>query len=118
MPYSGTPIRWGIGDFFLVWVGGFLLSVVGAVVGAGISGDTAGEVGGLTVALALGGQFFGYFGGLWLVSKYKGQNSLARDFGLVARTKYLWAIIAGAALQLVLGAMVYPLVQLAGEGKQ
>jgi membrane protease YdiL (CAAX protease family) len=48
----------------------------------------------------------------------KGRGSLAADFGVAARMNAVLFIAAGSVLQLFLGALVYPLVQLVDNEKQ
>ena len=63
VPAPGAPVvAWGLGDFVWIYFAGIVAAVVlRASVGFAITGDTAGHPGALTTALALFGQFGGWF---------------------------------------------------------
>ena len=112
-------MRWGIGDFFIVYVAGLIVGLIGGSIGAVASGQVAGEPSNAaTVAGSIGGMYVGYAATLVAISRTKGLGSLAADFGARVRVQYWWALFAGAALQMVLGAFVYPLVWLVDDEKQ
>lgn len=112
-------MRWGIGDFFLVYGAGFLASAVGLTIGIAISGQKQGDDStAVTLACALGAMYAAYAGALVLVSKYKGRGSLFLDFGVAVRAKYWWALIAGFGLQFALALLVLPLISLVDNEKQ
>jgi membrane protease YdiL (CAAX protease family) len=108
-------VRWGLGDFFWIYFAGVVAGVLLASVGYGISGDPSGDPGALTTGLAVGGQFGGWVAGLVLVSRRKGRGSLRADFGFVVRARDGWYLVAGIGLEIALGLMVLPIVDLADE---
>jgi membrane protease YdiL (CAAX protease family) len=111
-------VRWGLGDFFWVYLTGFVAAFVGASIGYGISGDKAGHAGALTIGLALVGQFGGWVVGLVWVSRRKGRGSLRADFGLVVHARDLWAVPAGIGLEIALALMVFPISDLVQNQRQ
>lgn len=112
-------MRWGIGDFFIVYLAGFFASAVGLLVGIAISGQQEGDSAtATTLACALGAMYGAYGLALVLVSKYKGRGSLYLDFGLAVRAKYWWALVVGFGLQFALGLLVLPLISLVDNEKQ
>ncbi|MDQ1467015.1 MAG: protease family protein [Actinomycetota bacterium] len=111
-------MRWGLGDFFWVYLTGFVAAFVGASIGYGISGDKAGHAGALTIGLALVGQFGGWVVGLVWVSRRKGRGSLRADFGLVVHPRDLWAVPAGIGLEIALALMVFPISNLVQNQRQ
>jgi membrane protease YdiL (CAAX protease family) len=111
-------VRWGLGDFFWVYLTGFVAAFVGASIGYGISGDKAGHAGALTIGLALVGQFGGWVVGLVWVSRRKGRGSLRADFGLVVHPRDLWAVPAGIGLEIALALMVFPISNLVQNQRQ
>ena len=115
---GGTRVRWGIGDFFWIYFAGLLASIVGGAVGVGIAGDTPGHTSGLTIALSAGALYATWIGTVVFVSRTKGRGSLTSDFGLTVRASRSWVLLVGAALQVLLGALVLPLVNLVHNEKQ
>lgn len=112
-------MRWGIGDFFIVYFAGFFASAVGLTIGIALSDQKAGDPStAVTLACALGAMYGAYAVALVLVSKYKGRGSLSLDFGVAVRARYWWALIVGFGLQFVLGALVFPLMSLVDNEKQ
>jgi len=111
-------VRWGLGDFFSVYLTGIVASFVLAAVGYGLSGDKAGHAGALTIGLALLGQFGGWIVALAWVSRRKGRGSLRADFGLVVHPRDLWAIPAGIGLEIALALMVFPISDLVQNQRQ
>lgn len=112
-------MRWGIGDFFIVYFAGFFASAVGLVVGIALSGQEQGDPStAVTLGCAVGAMYGAYAVALVLISKYKGRGSLFLDFGVAVRAKYWWALVAGFGLQFALGALVLPLISLVDNEKQ
>jgi uncharacterized protein len=111
-------VRWGLGDFFSVYLMGIVASFVLAAVGYGLSGDKAGHAGALTIGLALLGQFGGWIAALAWVSRRKGRGSLRADFGLVVHPRDLWAIPAGIGLEIALALMIFPISDLVQNQRQ
>ena len=111
-------VTWGLGDFFSVYVAGFVAGYVLAGVGYGISGDKAGHAGALTIGLALLGQFGGWVVGLVIVSRRKGRGSLRADFGLVVHVRDLGLILVGIGLEIALAVMVLPIADIVNNQRQ
>jgi membrane protease YdiL (CAAX protease family) len=111
-------VRWGIGDVIWIYVAGLLASIVGFAVGYAITGDTPDHTSATTLALGSGAMYAAWAVGFVYVSRTKGRGSLAADFGVSVRMSAAIFVVAGSALQLVLGALVYPLVQLVDNEKQ
>jgi membrane protease YdiL (CAAX protease family) len=111
-------VRWGLGDFFWIYLVGLVAGVLLASLGYGISGDQSGDPGALTTGLALLGQFGGWVVGLVWVSHRKGRGSLRSDFGLVVRLRDGWFLVAGVGLEIALGVLVIPIVNLANNEHQ
>jgi membrane protease YdiL (CAAX protease family) len=111
-------VRWGIGDFIAIYVAGLLASVVGFSIGISITGDTTNHYSGLTYALGFLGQYGAWGAGLVYASRRKGLGALAADFGVRLEVGRMWALVAGVALQFLLGALVLPLVHLVNDQKQ
>jgi membrane protease YdiL (CAAX protease family) len=109
--------RWGIGDFFSVFAVGFLMGAVGAAIGAAITGDTNGHLGALTTALAVLGQFGGWFIGVAYVARTKGR-SLRRDFGFTLDIADWWAVFAGLGVFLVSSVILVPIVDMVNRHQQ
>jgi uncharacterized protein len=117
-PARHPGVRWGLGDFFSVYLMGIVASFVLAAVGYGLSGDKAGHAGALTIGLALLGQFGGWIAALAWVSRRKGRGSLRADFGLVVHPRDLWAIPAGIGLEIALALMIFPISDLVQNQRQ
>jgi membrane protease YdiL (CAAX protease family) len=111
---GATAVRWGIGDFFWIYFAGIAVSIVGSVVGVGITGDDASEPGALTLALTGFGQFGGWVAAAAAVTHFKGR-SLRADFGLTLQIRDWWAVFAGMGLFLAATLTVLPLVELADD---
>lgn len=107
-------MRWGLGDFVWIYIGGILLSVFTATVGIAISGDKNGHIGALTTALGALGQFGGWFGGIAYIAHAKGR-SLRDDFGFRVDIRDWWAVFAGIGLFVVGSLAILPLVDLVNE---
>jgi membrane protease YdiL (CAAX protease family) len=117
-PARHSGVSWGLGDFFSVYLAGFVASYVLASVGFGISGDKAGHAGALTIGLALFGQFGGWVIGLVVVSRRKGRGTLRGDFGLVVHARDVWLVVAGIGLEIALALMVLPISDLVQNQRQ
>jgi hypothetical protein len=111
------PPRWGLGDFFWIYVAGIGASVVAGSVGLALTGDTSGHIGALTTALSTLGQFGTWFGCVLLVARMKG-TSARHDFGLKIRARDWWVVFAGIGVFLVATVMILPLVNLANAHQQ
>lgn len=109
-----SPARWGLGDFFWVYVAGLVVSVVFASIGVAITGDNNGNTGALTVGLSVLGQFGGWFASIAAVAHFKGR-SLRQDFGLRLDVRDWWAPFAGIGLFLAGTALIVPLHALVDE---
>lgn len=122
VPASGPfppskPPRWGLGDFFWIYVAGIVASVVAGSVGLALTGDTSGHIGALTTALSTLGQFGTWFGCVLLVARMKG-TSARQDFGLRVRARDWWVIFAGIGIFLAATVLILPLVHLANAHQQ
>jgi membrane protease YdiL (CAAX protease family) len=103
----------------LVYLAGLLGALVTLVVAVPIAGVDAGEDVPLGVsAVAFAGQFLATFAALVAVSRAKGRGTLRADFGLDLRRADAWAVLTGLGLQVGLGLLVHPLVELAGGQEQ
>jgi uncharacterized protein len=113
---AGRPVvTWGIGDFCWVYFAGLLAGLVLATIGYGLTGDQATHPGAITDGLAFLGQFGGWIAGLVLVSRRKGLGSLRADFGLVVYARQAWVILVGVGLEIVLGALIFPITNLVNQ---
>jgi membrane protease YdiL (CAAX protease family) len=111
-------VRWGIGDAIWIYVAGVVASVIGFSIGYALTGDTTDHLSATTLALGSGTQYAAWAVGFLYVSRVKGRGSLVDDFGVTVRMHAALYVFAGAALQLVLGAFVLPLVHLVDNEKQ
>jgi membrane protease YdiL (CAAX protease family) len=113
--------RWRFSDFLLVWLAGFVTSMIGTFVGVAVG------VGGPLDDLALGQidpelmfwvmlptQFFGMLLALAWVSQRRGTGNLADDFGLTIHLRDAGFIILGMLLLLSLAYALLPLAELLG----
>lgn len=113
---SGVPvIRWGIGDVIIgltLWVlGGIVAVVVLVALGDEATALTDLSLGALTVSLVSG--WFGLLGWPVIATRWKGQRSLALDFGLSIRPVDLGWGALGAVVALgvsFVGAVVWTLL--------
>jgi hypothetical protein len=110
-------VRWGLGDFVWIYFAGVVAGVLLASIGYGISGDPSGDPGALTTAFALFGQFGGWVAGLVWVSRRKGRGSLRADFGLALRVRDAWFVVAGVGIEIALGLLILPLVDLVNQNQ-
>jgi membrane protease YdiL (CAAX protease family) len=111
-------VSWGLGDFFLVYLFGFVAAILLATVGYGVTGDKSGDPGALTTGLSLLGQFGGWIVALVWVSRRKGRDSLRADFGLAVHARDLGLILVGIALEIVLALSVFPISNLVDNQRQ
>jgi membrane protease YdiL (CAAX protease family) len=112
VPVERPGVTWGIGDFFIVYFGGIVAGLVLATIGFAISGDKSTDPGALTNGLSFLGQFGGWVALMVMVSRRKGQGSLAADFGLTVHRRDAWVIAAGVGLEIALTILILPLVNL------
>jgi uncharacterized protein len=118
-PGATHAVRWGLGDAAWIYPAGLGAAIFLATIGTLIEGTKAGQdPGALTTALNFVGQFGVWVIGLVFISHRKGRGSLRLDFGFVAHARHVWGLVAGIALSVVLGLMVYPLVSLAHHERQ
>ncbi len=111
-PFPGTTrLRWGLGDFFWIYVAGIVASVVGVSVGFAITGDTSDHTGAITTALSTFAQFGTWFGCVVFIAHSKGR-SVRRDFGLTLQRRDWWAPFAGIGLFVIGSVMIQPLVNI------
>ena len=104
-PVDDRPlIRWGMGDVLiglLLWlVGGIIASVIVVItVGGGTGSSTdLSELGLGAIAVSLVAGWPGFVGWPIMASWFKGQRSLARDFGLRIRFVDVgWGVLGGVA---------------------
>lgn len=121
--YAPTPvIRWGIGDvllgLLLYLVGGVVSVMVLVAVGVIDASEVAeeGALGDLSVwavAISLLGGWIGFVGWPAVATWWKGQRSLALDFGLAIRwIDVAWGLAGGVAAVIVaaLGGLVWRVV--------
>ena len=99
--YGPQPvIRWGIGDIFwgllLYLVGGVLAALVVIASGGVESDGSIGELSPALVAVSLLGGWLGFVGWPVVATYWKGQRSLAKDFGLEIRWVDVgWGVLGG-----------------------
>jgi membrane protease YdiL (CAAX protease family) len=120
-PLSAPPShRWRFSDFLLVWLAGFVTSLIGTFIGiaVGMGGTleelTAGIPPDLLFWVALPAQFFGMLLALAWVSQRRGSGSLANDFGMTIRMRDAAYLVLGMLLLLALGLAITPLAELLG----
>ena len=118
VPVERPGVTWGLGDFFIVYFGGIIAGLVLASIGFGITHDSSTDPGALTNGLSFLGQFGGWVALMVLVSRRKGRGSLQADFGLTVHRRDSWMIAAGIGLEIGLGLLILPLVNLAGDKHQ
>lgn len=121
---EGLPpvIRWGMGDVLiglLLWLLGGILATVVVIVSSGSSevGDLADlGLGAIVVSLVAGWP--GFLGWPAIATRFKGQRSLALDFGLRIRPADLgWGVLGGlgALLLSVIAGVVWTVLSDAPE---
>ncbi|MBM3674081.1 MAG: CPBP family intramembrane metalloprotease [Actinobacteria bacterium] len=114
-PGPGCPVRWGLGDAALVWLGGLVAATVAASISLALrdrSADLAPDAVDLVVGLVA--QNLAILGGLVLVSRRRGLGSLRADFGLALHPRdWLW-LPCGVLLQVVGSGLIELLDRVAG----
>lgn len=112
-------VRWGLGDFFAVYLVAILLAApLAQGIALGVTGDPLDDPGAAVVAATFAAQFGAFFVGVWLVSRAKGSGSLRHDFGFGVSTSDWWVPLLGMGLFVVSILFVLPLVSLAGNENQ
>jgi membrane protease YdiL (CAAX protease family) len=115
------PPRWGIGDIFIglaLWLVASILFVIPGIVAssADLAGGEEPQITGLWSVLALVGSWVGFVGWLFVVSRWKGTASFARDFGF--RFRWIDPLIGfavGFATLIVTGVISAAIAAAAGE---
>lgn len=124
-PISGIRrVRWGMGDFFWVFVGGFGVAVVVSSLAIGLAGWDAGDLtdNQTTLLSGIGGiaQYGAFWGLLAAILRRKG-GGLVHDLG-VTTDREIGPIIgwffAGAALQFAIGIGLLPITSLRDNDTQ
>lgn len=117
-----SVIRWGMGDVFwgllLYVLGGLVASVVLVATGAidlNAVADTGktGELSVAAVAVTVAAGWLGFVGWPIVVTYFKGQRSLARDFGLEIRWIDVgWGVLGGVVAIFVsaIGGVIWKLI--------
>jgi membrane protease YdiL (CAAX protease family) len=108
---SSSPVRWGLGDFFLAWVVGIIGATI-AILPFGTENGTV-PVSGLVASML--GQSAASLAYLELISRRKGRGSLAADFGLSVRARDAVWILVGLGTSLALGLILLPISLSAGD---
>jgi hypothetical protein len=108
---SRSPIRWGLGDFFLAWVVG----IIGATIAIVPFGTEDGKVPVAGLVASMLGQSAAMLGFLEYVARRKGRGSLAADFGFSVRAGDAVWILAGLGTSLALGFLLLPISLSAGD---
>lgn len=114
-----TRVGWGLPDVVLVYLAGLVAATVALVSAAAATGLESGDdftSGVLVVGFAA--QLAAQVLVLGLVSRAKGRGSFAADFGLAIDRRDWWAIPLGIGLQIGLGILLLPIVELAGNEEQ
>jgi len=117
-PARHPGVRWGLGDFFWVYLTGLVASLVLGTIGSALSGDEPGQTGTLTFGFLLLGQAGGWILALILVSRRKGRGSLRADFGLAVHGRDVRYFVAGIGISLVLGALLSPILHILDNERQ
>jgi membrane protease YdiL (CAAX protease family) len=110
-------LRWALPDALLVWLAGFVASIVGLVIALAMTGTALEDVADdpTVSGIAAMVQFAGMFGALWLVSRAKGRGSLAADFGLRLERRDWPYLPAGVGLFVGLAILALPLAGLSDD---
>ena len=124
-PLSGARrVRWGMGDFFWVFVGGFVAAYIAALIAIGVGGWQPGDLSGNEKTLVSGIGAIAQYGAFWallvVILRSKG-GGIVRDLGVVA-DREVGAIIgwffAGAALQVAINISLLPITTLRDQDSQ
>jgi uncharacterized protein len=115
-------VRWGLPDAALVWVAGVIASVLGASAGAVALSVPTDEIDDHVGVLLCGiaAQDGVILGAIAVLTYWKGQSSLRRDFGLAVAWEHPWLwgalyLVSGLALQIVSSLLLLPVVELSGR---
>jgi hypothetical protein len=109
-------VGWGLPDAALVYVAGLVGATIALVAAAALTDPGAdGEVTGGVLVVGFAGQLAAQAAVLAWVSRRKGRGSLAADFGLALDPRDWWAVPLGIGLQVGLGVLLLPIVELAGR---
>ena len=109
-------IAWGLPDAVLCWLAGYFGAILASFplyAGHG-SGDIDTK---LVFGIILPAQQLAVVLAVVYVSRLKGQNSLAGDFGLLIRLRDAKALVVGASLEITLTVALYPILQLDPHAK-
>jgi uncharacterized protein len=110
-------ITWGLPDAVLCWLAGYLGAVLASFplyAGHGGGGDLDSR---LVFGIVLPAQQLAVVLAIVYVSRIKGQNSLAGDFGFRIRLHDAWVLVAGAMLEVVLTFALFPILELDPHAK-
>lgn len=114
-----TRVGWGLPDFAFVYLAGLVGATVAFTVAVAVTGLDAGEDFSSGVLLfGFAAQLASQVAVLAIVSRRKGLGSFAADFGLALRARDWWAVPLGVALQIGLGILLLPIIELAGNEEQ
>lgn len=114
-PGPGRPVRWGLGDAALVWLGGLVVATVATSVSLALRQRTAGlDLDALDLVVGLVAQNLAIIGGLVLVSRRRGLGTLRADFGLALHPRDWPWLAAGVLLQVVGSGLVELVDRVAG----
>jgi len=109
-------IAWGLPDAVLCWLAGYFGAILASFplyAGHG-SGDIDTK---LVFGIILPAQQLAVVLAVVYVSRLKGQNSLAGDFGLLIRLRDAKALVVGASLEITLTVALSPILQLDPHAK-
>ncbi len=110
-----SPVRWGIPDALLAFLGGLIGAIVAATPFSRHDLD-------VETAAFLAAAFVGQYGATLLViawvSHRKGLGRMSDDFGLRIRLNDAWVLGIGLVLSVVLGLFLAPLSHLVGNKEQ
>lgn len=114
-----TRVGWGLPDAALVYVAGLVGATIALVAAAAVTDAGAdGEVTAGVLVVGFAGQLAAQVAALAWVSRRKGRGSFAADFGLALDPRDWWAVPSGVGLQIGLGVLLLPIVELAGREEQ
>ena len=107
-----SPVRWGLGDFFLAW----LIGIIGATVAVVpfVTGNGEVPVAGLVASML--GQSAATLAFLELISRRKGRGTLGADFGFALHAHDAVWILVGLGTSFGLALLSLPISLLAGDG--
>lgn len=108
------PVRWGLPDFVLVWIGGIVVSVLTSAVALALTGGNADSA--VVIGASVIGQFGGWIAGCVVVARMKGRSATV-DFGLRLSFRDVRAVPAGIGVFLVSSIAIAPVVRMVGENQ-